>query len=89
MLVGEEEKLSQLRHHGWRTGREVGEYPDHGLVVLVEEQEPSLDLWEEKLDRAPDSLQLLEGDVLELVWARPKASGFYAVVEDNTPAETA
>ncbi len=36
VLVGEEEELSQLRHHGWRTGREVGEYPDHGLVVFVE-----------------------------------------------------
>ncbi len=78
-----------MRHHGWITGRGVGEYPDHGMVVFVEEQSPSLDFWEEGLDRAPDSLQLLEGDVLELVWAGPKASGFYAVVEDNTPSETA
>ncbi len=72
-----------------RTGREVGEYPDHGLVVLVEEHSPSLDFWEEGLDRAPDSLQLLEGDVMELVWAGAEASGFYSLVEDSTPSETA
>ncbi len=66
----------------------MGEDPHHGMVVLVEEQSPSLDLWEEGLDRAPDSLQLLEGDVLELVWSGLEASSLYAVAEDSSPTET-
>ena len=67
----------------------MGEYPHHGLVILVEEQSPSLDFWEEGLDRAPDGLHLLEGDMLELALARPEAPGLYAVVEDCSPSETA
>ncbi len=54
----------------------MGEYSRHGLVIFVEEQSPSLDFWEEGLERAPDSLQLLKGDVLEIVRAgqKPRAS---------------
>ena len=53
----------------------------------MQQQSPSLEFREEGLDCAPDSFQLLEGDVLELDRAGPKASGFYAVVEDCTPSE--
>ena len=42
---------------------------------------------EKGLDRVPDNLRLLEGDVLELVWAGPTASSFYAVNEDCTSSE--
>ncbi len=47
----------------------MGEKSHHGLVVFVQQKSPSLALWEEGLDCAPGNLQILEGDVLELVWA--------------------
>ncbi len=67
----------------------MGEKSHHGLVVFVQQQSSSLELWEEGLECAQDSLQLLESDMMELVWAGPGASGFYVVVEDCTPSEAA
>ena len=67
----------------------MSEKSHHELFVFVQYESPSHELWKKGFDRAPDLLQLLEGDVLELVWARPEASGFYVVAEDRTPSETA
>ena len=35
VFVGEEKEFSKLRHHGWRSLREVGEHPHNGVIVLV------------------------------------------------------
>jgi len=41
VFIGEEEEISQLRHHGMRSRREVGENSHHEMIVLVEEKTPS------------------------------------------------
>jgi hypothetical protein len=66
----------------------VCEHPYHGLVVFVEEEPPSLQLREKGVDRAPDGLEPLEDNMLELAGTRPKAQGLYEVLEDCPPSET-
>ena len=61
----------------------------HGLVVLVQQNSPTLKLLKKTLHGHPHSLQFLEGDVLIPVLRNLESSGRLAVVEDCPPTEAA
>jgi hypothetical protein len=65
----------------------VGQDPDYGLVVLVQQNTATAHLGEERQNGETHRLQLLPRDVLLKVEGVPKASCLVVAVEYCSPSE--
>ncbi len=78
--VDQEKEFSELAHHRRGLRCEMCKDADDRRVIFVKKKTTTLELGEERMDRASHSLQLLEGYVLLDIHRRSKPSGLDEVI---------